>query len=507
VRLRVAVAGFQHETNTFVATPTRLRDFEIGGGWPPLVRGAEMVERLAATAPPIGGALTAARAADVELVPVLWCMAQPSGRVTDDAFETIAGEIVDGSARAHDARPLDGVYLDLHGAMVTSTFEDGEGELLRRLREVLPASVPVVASLDFHANVTAAMVAHTQVLELYRTYPHVDMRDTGARALRRLVALAAGKVPTPGKALRRPPFLVALTWQCTLAEPAASLVGAHVAADGGARPPWVSAAMGFPLADIADAGPALLTYGPTQKQADRLADDLLARWLEAEPALDGAVLDAATVVEEAERLAAGPGEGPVVVADTQDNPGGGGPGDTTGLLRALIDARAEGALVVHIADAEVARAAHAAGVGARLPVRLGGKVLPEYGEPVAGEALVLALGDGRFVGTGPMSRGNPVDLGPVARLGLDGVEVVVATRKAQASEPELLRHLGVEPAAVPILALKSSVHFRAAYQEMARAVLVAAAPGPVTADLRGLRFERLRPGVRIAGARRSAPCP
>jgi len=499
--LRLAVAGLQHETNTFVATPTTLADFERGGGWPPLVRGGELIERLAPTAPPIAGALEAARAAGVELAPVLWGMAQPSGRVTDDAFESLAGEIVRGLARAHAERPLDGVYLDLHGAMVTSSVEDGEGELLGRIRAVLGAEVPIVASLDFHANVTAAMVAHADLLDLYRTYPHVDMRATGARAMTRLVALASGAVARPAKALRRPPFLVALTWQCTLAEPASALIGAHVAADGGEALPWVAAAMGFPLADIAESGPAVLAYAATPAAADRLADDLLARWLEAEPALDGQVLEAGAAVAEAKRLAAGPGEGPVVIADTQDNPGGGGPGDTTGLLRALIDAGADGALVVHIADAETVRAAHAAGVGAKLPVRLGGKVLPDDGGPVAGEAEVLALGDGRFVGTGPMSRGNPVDLGPVARLRLAGVEVIVAERKAQASEPELLRHLGVEPAAVAILALKSSVHFRAAYQDRARAVLVAAAPGPVTADLRALRFARLRPGVRIAGAR------
>jgi len=259
----------------------------------------------------------------------------------------------------------------------------------------------------------------------------------------------------------------------------------------------VGAAMGFPLADIADAGPALVVYA--ERDAATLADRLLARWIEAEPRLDGKVLDADAVVAEAKRLAAGPGAGPVVVADTQDNPGGGGSGDTTGLLRALIDARAEGAVVVHIADPEVVRAAHVAGAGAPLTVRLGGKVHPEYGEPVAGDARVVALGDGRFTGTGPMSCGNPVDLGPAARLELFGVQVIVAERKAQASEPELMRHLGVEPEAVPILALKSSVHFRAAFQDMARAVLVAAAPGPVIADLRQLRFGRLRPGMRIAG--------
>ena len=498
--LRIAVCGFQHETNTFVSTPTTLEDFERGSTWPPLCRGAEMLERLAHASPPASGAIEAAQSAGAEIVPVLWAMAYPSGRVTDHAFETIAHEIVEGLARAHGERPLDGVYVDLHGAMVTDSFEDGEGELLARLRAALPRPLPIAASLDFHANLSDAMVEASDLLDIYRTYPHVDMAVTGARAMRRLMAMASGERLVPAKALRRPPFLVSITWQCTLAEPAKGLFAAHEAADGGEALPWISGAMGFPLADIADNGPGVLAYAATQADADARADALLARWLEAEAALDGRVLDAAEVVAEAMRLAAGEGAGPVVIADTQDNPGGGGPGDTTGLLRALVDAGADGALVVHLPDPETVDAAHEAGIGGTFRARIGGKADPAFGEPFAAEALVLALGDGRFTGVGPMYRGNRADLGPCARLRVRGVEVIVTTRKAQASEPALLHHLGVDPAQTSILALKSSVHFRAAYQHMARAVLVAKAPGPVTADLRELRFEHLRPGVRIAGS-------
>ena len=496
---RIAIAGFQHETNTFVATPTAYPDFARGSTWPPLCRGEAMLERLAHASPPASGAVRAARDAGVAVVPILWAMAYPSGRVTDDAFDRIAADIVRGLAVAHAEAPLDGVYLDLHGAMVTASFEDGEGELLRRIREVLPAAVPIAVSLDLHANLSAAIVAQSDLVDIYRTYPHIDMAATGARALTRLLQLVRGEVPRPAKALRRPPFLVALTWQCTLAEPAMSLYRAHIDADGGENLPWVSAAMGFPLADIADNGPALLVHAADQATADTLADRLLARWLDAEPALDGAVLDAAAVVAEAKRLAAGPGTGPVVVADTQDNPGGGGSGDTPGLLRALVDQRAEGALLVHIADVETTAQAHGVGPGGRFAARIGGKVDPAFGPPVEGDVEVLAVGDGRFVGIGPMYRGNQADLGPCARLRLGVVEIIVAERKAQASEPALLHHLGVDPATVAILALKSSVHFRAAYQDMARAVLVATAPGPVTADLRELRYTRLPAHMRIAG--------
>jgi microcystin degradation protein MlrC len=185
----------------------------------------------------------------------------------------------------------------------------------------------------------------------------------------------------------------------------------------------------------------------------------------------------------------------VVIADTQDNPGGGGHGDTTGLLAELIRQDAQGAVVALINDAESAEACHAAGLGATVGLQLGGK---SDGVPLVVTAKVLALTDGQFVGTGPMAKGNPGNVGPSALIAVSsGVRVLVVSRKMQALDQSLLRHIGVEPSECRILALKSSVHFRADFQPIASAVLVAASPGPVVADPSVLPFRHLRPGLRL----------
>src|ERR1700741_2948964 len=193
---RIAIGGLQHETNTFAPSRADYAAFEAGGGWP----GAQYGERLFAAVEganiPAAGAIGALRAMGHSLVGTAWAAASPSAQVTSDAFERIAGELL---ARLKAAAPVDGVYLDLHGAMVVDTYDDGEGELLRRVREAVGPRVPVVASLDLHANVTRAMVERTDALVAYRTYPHVDMAETGARAARVLdQILRSGMRPQGG---------------------------------------------------------------------------------------------------------------------------------------------------------------------------------------------------------------------------------------------------------------------------------------------------------------------
>jgi len=204
------------------------------------------------------------------------------------------------------------------------------------------------------------------------------------------------------------------------------------------------------------------------------------------------VVPAAEAVAAAIREA-GPG-GPTVIADTQDNPGGGGHGDTTGLLRELLAQGARGAVLCLVNDAESAAACHAAGEGADVALSLGGK---SDGAPFALQARVLRLTNGRFTLTGPMAAGNPANLGPCAVIGVEGVRVLVVSRKMQAYDQAILRHAGIEPAEVSILVLKSSVHFRADFGPMARQVIVAASPGPVVADPATLPFRNLRPGLRL----------
>jgi microcystin degradation protein MlrC len=491
-RMKIAVAGFQHETNSFAGTVAARTDFDRPGGWPPLCRGEDMARIISTAGSPASGAIGAASAAGVEIMPLLWCMSLPSGPVEDAAFEEIVEEICT-RFRVALAAGAQALYLDLHGAMATGSWHDAEGELLARLRRIAPAPFPIAASFDLHGNISEAMVRACTLLDCYRTYPHTDLTGTGARVMNRLIEHMKGR-PAPFLAYRAVPYLASINDQCTFVEPTRGLLAAAAMFVADERIDCISQFFGFPLADIADAGPSIIVQGSDRDAAESVADVMLAKWIEAEPKFATRLLSGEEAVAEAMCLSSETGSGPVVIADTQDNPGGGGTGDTTGILRALLKGNAKGAVVVHIADADACKAAHEAGEGAILHREIGAGQSGRYGAPVEGPWTVLKLGSGSFTGIGPMYKGNPIVLGPVALIERNCVRVIVAPRKMQASEPGLLFHLGLDPEELPILVVKSSVHFRGAYQRMARAIIPAIAPGAVEADLSRLsyRFARRR---------------
>lgn len=489
---RIAVGGWQHETNTFAPLKADFAAFEQAGGWPGLSRGREMFDAVEGVHLPVTGAIEALDRRGHALVPLLWCSATPSAHVTEDAFERISSMFLEDLEKA---MPVDGIYLDLHGAMVCEHLEDGEGEFLKRLRALVGDDLPVAVSLDLHANVTEAMVRHASVLDIFRTYPHVDMGETGARAAAHLHTLIDGGERWAA-ALRRTEFLIPLNWGCTLVDPARSiyadlprLIDGPVTA--------VSLACGFHLADIAEVGPAIVAYAREQAAADAAADALLDIVNGKEAEFAGRIWDPDEAVAEA--LARAPrASGPVVLADSQDNPGGGGTGDTTGMLEALVRLGARGAVLGVLWDPDAARAAHAAGEGATVTLDLGGRHAIPGDRPFHGAFTVTRLSDGRFTTTGKSIPGRRIDLGPTALLTLDGVSVLVASRRMQAFDQDIFRHIGVEPAAQAILVLKSTCHFRADFQPIAEAVLVAVAPGAHVVDSTTYPFRHLRPGVRLA---------
>jgi microcystin degradation protein MlrC len=410
--------------------------------------------------------------------------------VTEDAFERIAGEIQE---RLAAARPVDALYLDLHGAMVAAHLPDGEGELLTRLRRLVAPDLPILASLDFHANVSPAMVEQATALIAYRTYPHIDMAVTGERAVALLDRiLRSGPL---AKALRRPSFLIPLTWQCTMVDPAASLFRELGSSERG-EVASLSFAPGFPPADVPACGPSVLAYAESQRAADKAADHLAAAVAEAEPDFAGRIYEPDEAVREAMRMAT-TAKRPVVLADTQDNPGAGGNSDTVGLIEALLRQKAEGAVAGLLHDPATAAAAHAAGEGAEVELAIGEMSRLPGHRPLAGRFRIEKLGDGRFEATGPFYAGNHMRLGAMARLAIDDLRILVSSRKQQAADQAMFRHLGIEPAAMKILALKSSVHFRADFQPIAEAILVVAADGPNPVDHRKLAYRNLRPGLRL----------
>ena len=488
---RIAVGGFLHETNTFAPTKATYADFVHGGGWPAMTQGADLLKVMRQINVGLAGFIGEAETHSWELVPTVFAAASPCAHVTEDAYERIAKLIVDG---IKSALPLDAVYLDLHGAMVSEHFDDGEGEILRRVREVIGNTLPLVVSLDLHANVTPDMVHHADALIAYRTYPHVDMANTGRAAARHL-ALLLREGQRFEKAFRQLPFLIPISWQCTNDRPTKGIYE-RLAALQSEAVPTLSFCPGFPAADFADCGPSVFAYGRTQADAEAAVDKLAALIEGHERDFDGRIYAPDEGVRLAMELSKS-AQKPIIIADTQDNPGAGGDSDTTGMLRALVRNKATRAAIGAIYDPASAKAAHAAGVGASVTLALGGKSGIPGDAPFEATFVVETLSDGKFVAPGPYFGGRDMDMGPSACLRIDDIRVVVSSHKAQLADRAMFRYVGIEPTEQAILVNKSSVHFRADFEPIAEKLLICAAPGAMPADPASLPWTRLRPGIRL----------
>ncbi|MEW2914580.1 M81 family metallopeptidase [Leisingera sp. JC11] len=492
---RIAIAGFQHETNCFGTTKAGLAEFEMADSWPAMLHGAAVIEETRGMNLPIAGFAKAAEAAGMELAPILWSAAEPSAHVTDEAFETVCAKILDG-LRA--AGPLDGIFLELHGAMVTDSHPDGEGELLRRLRAWAGPELPIVVSLDLHANISAASVELADFIAIYRTYPHLDMAETGGRCVPVLQHLLTGD--RLHKAFRQMDYLIPLHAQYTGAAPGRELYAA--------LPPLEQAgvladiALGFTAADFPDTRPSCVAYARTAAAAAQAADHIAGVFAELEARSAHPMLSP----EQAAEIACQPRAGrPVVLADVQDNPGAGGTSDTTGLLAALAEAGAQGVLMGLFHAPEAAVAAHEAGQGGMFRTALGGRSGVAGDKPFEATFKVLALGDGTCRYTGKMYGGGVAALGPSAALQLAetqaDITLVVTSIRNQCLDLGHFTHIGLDPAAFKTICVKSTAHFRADFEPIASAVYPVAAPGVFPCDLGTTPYINLHPEVRTIPAK------
>ena len=496
---QILIAGYQHETNTFAPSLADWAAFSRGDSFPAFVRGAAMQEQLSGINIPIAGFIAAAKRLGWTLTPSCWAGAIPSSFVTRDAFERIAGAICDDARAAlRGAFGLDAIYLDLHGAAVAEHHDDSEGELLARLRTIVGRATPIVASLDLHANVTQRMLREADALVAYRTYPHIDMADTGERAAELLAQRFKAGTRAPSH-FRRLPFLIPLNAQSTWTEPAKTLYD-ELGALEREHAATLSFCMGFPASDFDECAPMVWGHGPG---AQRAVEQLYRR-VSVPDQWKLEFLEARDAVTQALRLADAAAK-PVVIADTQDNPGAGGDSNTTGMLYALLAQGAGKRFPGQVAlglmfDAAAARAAHEAGVGAELDLLLGTAVPTFTGQnsdpPLRGRFKVLGLSDGKCTLTGPMMTGLTVRLGPSACLEIEGVRIAVVSGKKQLLDRELLRMVGMHTEAMRIVVVKSSNHFRADFQPHASHILVAKAPGPMAADPADLPWRNLPASIR-----------
>lgn len=495
---RLLIAGYQHETNTFAPSLADWAAFTRGDSFPAFVRGQAMVDQLRGINIPVAGVIDAARLHGWTLLPSCWAGAIPSSYVTRDAFERIAAALCEDVVAAKASGGLDAVYLDLHGAAVAEHADDSEGELLQRVRALVGPTVPIVASLDLHANVTERMLREADALVSYRTYPHVDMADTGALAAELLARRLKAGAREPVHA-RRLPFLIPLNAQSTWMEPAQSIYEELKALDREFGT-VLSFCMGFPASDFDECAPMVWGHGERARQA---VDQLFAR--AAEPTQwQQDVLSPRDAVAQALALAETAAL-PVVIADTQDNPGAGGDSNTTGMLHALLAQGAGQRFPGQVAlgmlfDPASARAAHEAGLGAEITLALGTSVPTFAGmsdAPVQGRFKVIALSDGVCTLEGPMMKGLTVRLGASACLEIDGVRIAVVSGKKQLLDRALLRMVGVHHERMKLVVVKSSNHFRADFQPHASQVLVAKAAGPMAAEPADLPWKKLGAGIRL----------
>jgi microcystin degradation protein MlrC len=486
----IAVGGFQHETNTFAPVRATFEDFVAPDAWPGLVRGSDLLDAVKGINLPAAGFIDEALAAHHSIAPLTWCSATPSAHVTRDAYERICAMLIQDLQNAGN---IDAVYLDLHGAMVAEHIDDGDGEILRRVRQVVGAGTPVIASLDFHANVSPLMVTQASALLAYRTYPHTDMAACGAKSMQ---LLHDAEWPMASQLLQLP-FLIPMPSQCTLFHPLSSIMEEVAKLEAGPVRS-LNFTPGFPAADVPECGPAVFGYGDTLDELQSAAASIRDRVLENEAEFE---LKSFSIEAALQEIALAPSLAgkPIIVADTQDNPGGGGTSDTTSLLKAVAASPCKRVLAGLMFDPDAAAHAHEAGTGAHIDVALGGHAGTPGETPFATRFEVLALGDGKFTATGPFYAGSRMDLGPMALLRTGELHIVVSSRKQQAADRAMFHHLKVDPREFGLLILKSSVHFRADFESIASRVFVVEAPGANIADPSKLPFQKLRAGMRVAG--------
>ena len=484
--MRFFTGGINHETNTFSPIPAsgqRFRDMHYE-------RGQELIEKNSGTRTVIGGFIDAARELGIELSPTIHSFAMPSGAVVREEFEAQMADTLDDLEAAMAAGPIDGVLLGLHGAMVIEGIDDGEGEYLRRVREAVGADVPIVTELDLHANISRESTEIGDIIVGYDTYPHIDTYERAVELTHLLARLARREV-TPVVAFRQIPILANLPAQFTGRKPMSDWVALCHEIE--SRPGVLTAtvAAGFPYADIPDTGMSVyVATDGDQALADYCANEL------AQFAWDNREGFQATpmAIDEAVRYAmANPG--PILLADVADNTGAGASGDGTEILRSLIEHNARSAVVALMYDPETVEQAIAAGVGATIDARIGGKVDDKHGAPVQTRAYVRAITDGFFYNAGPMSTGAESKMGLTVVLeigGRGGIEVICTQFRRAANDANTLRSAGVEATRRQIVVIKSSVHYRADFTPLVAEIVEVDAPGLAASNWSRFDFQRLR---------------
>lgn len=477
--MRVAIGGIYHESNTFFAQPMTMESFAESH----LHYGADIPAHWSGTCSEINGFLEGAKQYGYEVVPTIMAWGMPSGGVTEGAFERLCGDLI---GRLKAALPVDGVLLSLHGALVSEKYLDGDGEILRRVRECIGPDVPLIATIDFHANVTTEMVRWPDALIGYDTYPHIDQVERGVEAATLLNRMLREGV-RPKMALAHRPMLPHILRQGTEKAPMKDILKA--AHDAEQLPDVISVTVtaGFPYTDVPRAGFSVIAVAANHDAARAAAESVATlAWMRRNEFLCS-VPDA----ERAVSMAVANHDGLTVLVDVGDNVGGGTPGDGTVLLSELLKQQAQGALVL-LCDPEAVAKCLAAGVRSEIDLKVGGKCDRHHGPPVEITGTLRVLHCGTYRNVGPMRDGVLEDQGRTAVVDTGGVLVVLTERRMPMWNLEQLRSLGIEPTRLRIVVVKAAIAYRAAYAPIAANIIEVDTPGLTAADVRRFAYQRLQ---------------
>lgn len=481
-RPRIGIGSFQVESNTFIPAQTTYEDFLRAG----ITRGDDLLQYWTGTHHELAGHIGQSREEGFEISPLVATFPQAGGTIVSSAFERIAEELLEALKKA---LPLDGLLLALHGAAVSEQFPDAEGEILSRVRALMGPEVPIVITLDLHANISAEMIRHSNAAIAYRSNPHLDQEERGKEAAHLLARILRGEV-RPVQALETPPLLIQMCRQYTSEDPARKL---YQELEQVLRWPGIlsaTIAMGFYYADVKEMGASFLAVADNDPALAREAASVLARcaW-NMRDQLVGNLPSA----EEAVRTAAEADHIPVVLMDTGDNVGGGGPGDSTVLFAEVLRQGVENALVI-LYDPESVKACLAAGPGNQISLTVGGKVAGTQGTPVHVQGNVRILSDGRFTETQVRHGGwREGDQGITAVVETKEHHTVVLTsHRTMPMSLEQILSLGIHPERKRILIVKGVVAPRAAYEPIASRIILADTPGVTSDDPRRFQYRQRR---------------
>lgn len=483
--MRIMVGGLMQESNTFSAAASALGDFErhcyVVGEVPSAMLGIENEWT---------GFRSAAAEAGVELVPTLYATAVSSGRIGRASLDELKARLL---AEMDRALPCDGILFALHGAWVAEDEDDADGEVLAAIRERAGPDMPIVVTLDSHANVTRRMIACADALVGYRTFPHVDYADTGYRAAKLLFAAVRGEIE-PRLSLAKIPMIVPAENQMTDRGPMAELWaeaaagearGVSLATSLFAVQPWLDVReMGFAAVTVSDAAGT----AAAEAEAKRLGE--LAWRLRKRFDVELFTLSQALALVE------GPGaRRPVIVSDSADSPGAGSPGDSNAVLRELLALDAGDGLkmkcLLSIVDAPAARIACEAGAGAQVRLSVGYSVSTTLGQPLEIEGVVARAGDGRFRFSGGHVAHLEANMGRCAVVALGSVSLLVMENPVFTGDPAMYRCMGLEPMEADLVLVKSAAQFRAEYEKLSDAICILDTPGASTANLTSMPYSRL----------------